>query len=163
MSKKIFRITAMLSCFIILAGCNKFHVTRLLQSVGYNANECDKRDWTHHRAPYDNGANPGRSHIQARSYRCRIERVCVGKSEEENKKCKKDAGNYWGFTEDNEVYKIFKKSDDQFDAICTLNRSPWNLDLKGCSSKWHPQENYSTNPYWDKESKTYILPQKIVR
>ena len=59
------------------------------------------------------------------------------------------------------MYKDDKEFDDSWDAICTLNKNPWNQNFKGCSSKWHSQENYSTNPYWNKETKSYILPDKI--
>ena len=74
------------------------------------------------------------------------------------------ARKYWITSEDAEkgkMYKDDKEFDDSWDAICTLNKNPWNQNFKGCSPKWHSQENYSTNPYWNKETKSYILPDKI--
>lgn len=152
MSKK--RIFLGLLCLLILEGCNRFHSTRLLESIGYTADECALRDFTHHGILYTNGKNPGRTNIKAREFRCRVERICIGKSEEENKKCIKDAENYWSFSEKNKVYKILKNDDDKADAICALKPN-------NCSPKWHPQENYSTNPYWNKETKSYTLPETI--
>ena len=72
-------------------------VKGFISGNGYYADECEKRDITHHAAAYPSGTNPGRTNIQAREFRCRIERVCIDKSEAENEKCKIDAGNYWGF------------------------------------------------------------------
>ena len=151
-------------CLLALNGCNRFHKTRLLESVGYNADECAIRDFTHHKSPYDNGKNPERSRIWHREFRCRIERICVGKSEVENEKCRQAARDYWITGEGADKgadYVSDKDFDDSWDAICTLNRNPWDPNFKGCSSKWHPQENYSTNPYWNKETKSYILPEKV--
>jgi hypothetical protein len=150
--RNLSKIFGMLLFLFFINGCNRFHKIRLLESVGYDADECAVRDRTHHRAPYENGTNSDRTNIKAREYRCRIERICVGKSEEENAKCKKDAGNYWSFTEDNHFYQVVKHDDDESDAICALKPS-------SCSPKWHSQENYATNPYWNKETKSYILPK----
>lgn len=152
--KKINSITIL---FIILSllsisGCNRFHTTRLLESVGYNADECAERDFTHHKELYPKGTNPGRINIQFREFRCRIERICIGKSDLENEECKKSARSYWGFDENNEVYKILKHDDDESDAQCTLKPS-------SCSPKFKPQENFETNPYWNKKTKSYILPK----
>jgi hypothetical protein len=149
--KKIFVGTLFL---LVLQGCNQFDMRGWASSFGYNVDECGVRDRTHHYALYPNGTLPGRTNIWARRYRCRIERICVGKTEAENKKCKIDAGNYWGFSEGNHFYKIVKHDDDESDALCALNPS-------SCSPKFKPQENYETNPYFNKKTKTYILPEKI--
>ncbi len=160
-SKIVFGILILL----VISSCVRFqregYATMFGMIFGVYPNECAKRDITHHASYYSNGNSPGRVNIDAREFRCRIERICVGKSYAENKKCKIDAGNYWGFSEDNHLYQLMKKSDDQFDAICALNRNPWDQNFKGCSPKFRPQENYETNPYWNKETKTYILPEKI--
>lgn len=154
MSNKKIVIVIGILCLLDLTGCNKFNRNGWLSSFGYNIDECERRDRTHHYSRYKNGTSPGRINIQARKYRCRIERICLGKSEAENKKCKVDAGSYWGFTEENQVYKILKRIDDESDAICSINPSH-------CSTKWHPQENYSTNPYWNQKTKSYILPKSL--
>ena len=143
---------------LVLEGCNRFNVEKWYPRF---ANECTKRDYTHHGNYYPNGTKPGRTNVWARRYRCRIERICVGKSKAENEKCKVDAGNYWGFSEGNRLYSIMKESDDAYDAICALNRNPWDRNFKGCSPKFRPQENYKTNPYYDNKTKTYILPKNI--
>jgi hypothetical protein len=152
--RNLIKTLCLVFCLLTVGGCNRFHKTRLLQSVGYYADECCVRDRTHHKARYPNKTSPGRTNIQAREYRCRIERICIGKSEAENQKCKEDAGNYWGFTEDNQVYKILKHNDDESDVKCAINPS-------SCFPGFKPQENYSTNPYWNKKTKSYILPEKL--
>ncbi|NBX52268.1 MAG: hypothetical protein EBT63_01270 [Proteobacteria bacterium] len=162
--RNLVKILCGMIALLVMVGCNSFSVEDMLYSK--NANECRKRDWTIHRNPYPNGNNPGRINIDARQYRCRIERICVGKSKAENEKCKIDAGNYWGFDyregyKGYEAYRLLSRSDDQSDAICALNRNPWDHNFKGCSPKFKPQENYETNPYFDKKTKTYILPEKI--
>jgi len=154
-NKTIFsKVLTVILLIFILSGCVRFqregYATMFGMIIGVYPNECAKRDITHHANYFPNGETPQRTYIQAREYRCRIERVCVNKSKEENDKCKKDAGNYWGFDENNFYYKIVKKDDDESDAMCALNPS-------SCSPKFKPQENYSTNPYWDKESKAYIF------
>lgn len=150
--ENLIKILCVMLTLLVMVGCNRFSVEDMLYSK--NANECRNRDWTIHRNPYPNGTNPGRINIDARQYRCRIERICVGKSEAENEKCKIDASNYWGFSEGNYFYKIVKHDDDESDALCSLKPS-------SCSPKFHPQENYKTNPYYDNKTKTYILPKNI--
>jgi len=159
--KNLIKILCGMLTLLILSACHQFMVKGWLAGFGYDADECEKRDWTHHSNYYPNGTLPGRTNMSARKYRCRIERICVGKSEAENKKCKIDAGNYWEFSGGNKLYSIMKESDDAYDAICALNRNPWDPNFKGCSPKFCPQENYDTNPYYDKKTKTYILPNKI--
>lgn len=165
--KSLIKILCGVLFLLILEGCNRFDKNGWLSSFGYTIDECEVRRRSHHRAPYADGENPSRMDIWHREFRCRIERICVGKSEEENEKCRVDARKYWGYDERGDqfrggsAYRLMKLSDDQFDAICTLNKNPWNQNFKGCSSKWHSQENYSTNPYWNKETKSYILPDKI--
>jgi hypothetical protein len=151
-------------CLLALDGCNKFNRNGWLSSFGYNVDECEVRRRTHHRAPYADGDNPGRATIWHREFRCRIERICVGKSEEENEKCRQAARDYWIAGEGADKGKLYqsdKEFDDSWDAICTLNRNPWDPNFKGCSPKFHPQENYETNPYWDKKTKSYILPEVV--
>ncbi len=147
-------VIALTLCFAIFS-CNRFHTNMLLHGiVGYDVDECEKRRITHHAATYADGTNPGRARIWIREFRCRIERICVGKSEEENEKCKQDARRYWGFYDkDKKAWESFKSFDDEWDAACTL--TPYR-----CSPKFRPQENYSTNPYWNKETKSYSLPEK---
>jgi len=163
-NKTIFsKVLTMILLMFILSGCVRFqregYATMFGMIIGVYPNECAKRDITHHANYYHDGSMPSRIKIQSREYRCRIERVCVNKSKEENDKCKKDAGNYWGFDENNRAYEDFKHNDDVFDAICSLNHNPWNTNFRNCSPKFKPQENYSTNPYWDKKTKSYILPK----
>jgi hypothetical protein len=157
------KISFIILLIIFVGGCNQFDKNSWLASFGYNIDECEVRDRTHHKAPYADGTNPGRSRIWHREFRCRIERICVGKSNAENEKCRQAARDYWITGEGADKgadYVSDKDFDDSWDAICTLNHNPWNPNFKGCSSKWHSQENYSTNPYWNKETKSYILPEK---
>ena len=162
--KRLIKILCGVLFLLILEGCNRFDKNGWLSSFGYTIDECEIRRRSHHRAPYADGKNPSRMRIWHREFRCRIERICVDKSEEENEKCRVDARKYWitgEGAEKGKMYKDDKEFDDSWDAICTLNKNPWNQNFKGCSPKWHSQENYSTNPYWNKETKSYILPDKI--
>jgi len=143
-------ITALI--LLILVGCNKFNLRGWRSSFGYNADECELRDRTHHAAYYADGTTPDRGRIWARKFRCRVERVCVGKSEVENEQCKQQARNYWGFDERNEKnWQYFKTFDDSWDAVCTNNPN-----TSRCSPKWKSQENFKTNPYWN--GKSYDVP-----
>ena len=81
---------------LILVGCNRFDKNSWLASFGYNADECEIRDRTHHSKYYSNGMQPSRSCIHYRRFMCRIERICVGKTEIENEACRQEARNYWG-------------------------------------------------------------------
>lgn len=94
--KKSSAMALKMLCFLMLIGCNRFHKTRLLESFSYYADECAKRDITHHANSYSNGMRPSRACIHYREFMCRIERICVGKSEIENESCRQDARNYWG-------------------------------------------------------------------
>ena len=93
---KIFLIMLFL---LLLNGCNKFNLRGLAASFGYNSDECETRDRTHHSKPYANGMSPSMTCVHYRRFICRIERVCVGKTEIENETCRQDARNYWRMDE----------------------------------------------------------------
>ncbi len=155
-NKKLIDTTLLVLCLLTIVGCNKFDLSGWASSFGYNVDECEVRDRFTHAARYADGTNPGRATIGHREFRCRIERVCIGKSEAENEKCKEQARSYWGYDERNKTYELDKYFDDSWDAVCTNNP-----DTKRCHPKWKPQANYSTNPYWNKETQSYIMPQKL--
>ena len=94
--KKIIRIATGVLFLMALASCNRFDKNSWLASFGYNIDECEKRDRTYHSKPFASGRHPGRACIHYRRFMCRIERVCIGKSEIENEACRQEARNYWG-------------------------------------------------------------------
>ena len=94
--KNSVKIFCAILCLFILDGCNRFNKSTWLASLGYNTDECATRDWTHHSNRYANGMSPSKSCIRYRRFMCRIERVCIGKSEIENEMCRQEARNYWG-------------------------------------------------------------------